>query len=108
MIHFLFLFRKYRATVAQISDLNSNEIDGITNHLGRNVDIHQEYYHLHDNAIGLAKVSRLLLADDSGKDEAFNGKRLNEIQMVCLICHCSLLGLDRDFPISFSLKIFPY
>ena len=43
-------------------------------------DIHQEYYRSHDNAIELAKVSRLLLAVDSGKGKAFKGRRLNEIQ----------------------------
>ena len=43
---FLFLFRKYMATVAQISDLNSPEIEWLANLLGHNVDIHQEYYRL--------------------------------------------------------------
>ena len=78
---FLFLFRKYMATVAQISDLNANEIDWLANHLGHNVDIHRKYYRLHDNTIELAKVSRLLLTVDSGKAEAFKDKRLNEIQI---------------------------
>ena len=36
------------ATVAQISDLNPNEIEWLANHLGHNVDTHQEYYRLHD------------------------------------------------------------
>ena len=68
-------------TVAQISDLNSNEIEWLANHFGRNIDIHQEYYHLHNNAVELAKESHLLLVDDSGKGEAFNRKRLNEIKV---------------------------
>ena len=72
------------ATVVQTSDLNLNEIQWLTNHLDHSVDIHQEYYRLHNNAIGLAKVSRVLLAVDSGKCEKFKGKRLNEIQVdVC-------------------------
>lgn len=58
------------ATVAQISDLNSNEIEWLANHLGHNVDIHQEYYRLHDNAVELSKVGHLLLAVDSGKGGA--------------------------------------
>ena len=81
------------ATVAQISDLNSNEIEWLANHLGHNVDIHQEYYRLHDNAIELSKVSRLLLAVDSGKGEAFKGNRLDKIQidgMIFFYCINSL------------------
>ena len=68
------------ATVAQISDLNSSEIEWLANHLGHSVGIHQEYYRLHDNAVELPKVSRLLLAVDSGKGEAFKGRRLDEIE----------------------------
>ena len=68
------------ATVAQISDLNSSEIEWLANHLGHSVGIHQEYYRLHDNAIELPKVSRLLLAVDSGKGEAFKGRQLDEIE----------------------------
>ena len=48
------------AAIAQISDLNSNEVEWLANHLGHNVNIHQEYYCLNDNAIELAKVSRFL------------------------------------------------
>ena len=62
------------ATVAQVSDLNSNEIEWLANYLGHTVDIHQEYYTLHENATELSKVSCLLLATDSGKGEAFKGK----------------------------------
>ena len=43
--------------------------------------MHQEYYGLHDNAIELAKVSRVLLAAYRSKGEKFKGKRLNEIQV---------------------------
>ena len=42
---FLFIFL-FMATVAQISDLNSPEIEWLANLLGHNVDIHQEYYRL--------------------------------------------------------------
>ena len=62
------------ATVAQVSDLNSNEIEWLASHLGHTVDIHQEYYGLHENATELSKVSSLLLATDIGKGEAFKGK----------------------------------
>ena len=77
----IFTWGKYMATVVQMSDLNSNEIEWLANHLGHDVDIYQEYYRLYDNATELSKVSRLLLAVDSGKGEAFKGKRLDEIQI---------------------------
>ena len=84
------------ATVAQISDLNSSEIEWLANHLGHNVDIHQEYYRLHDNAIELSKVSRLLLAVDSGKGETFKGKRLDEIQIDGMIFSYRISSLSSE------------
>ena len=76
------------ATVAQISDPNSNEIEWLVNHLGHSVDIHQEYYRLHDNAIELAV--------DSGKGETFRGKRLDEIQIDSMISFYCISSLSPE------------
>ena len=92
----IFTWRKYMATVAQISDPNSNEIEWLANHLGHSVDIHQEYYRLRDNAIELSKVSRLLLAADSGKGETFRGKRLDEIQIDSMISFYCISSLSPE------------
>ena len=93
------------ATVAQISDLNSSEIEWLANHLCHNVGTHQEYYRLHDNATELSKVSRLLLAVDNGKEEAFKGKRLDEIQIDDIFFHCiNSLSPERFHRFYFLLK----
>ena len=69
------------ATIAQISNLSLKEIEWFPNHIYHNADIHQEYYQLYYNAIERTKMSRLLLAVDSGKGEAFKGKRVDEINV---------------------------
>ncbi|XP_057310698.1 uncharacterized protein LOC130648660 [Hydractinia symbiolongicarpus] len=45
------------------------------------VNVHKEYYRLHDSAIELSKVSRLLLAIDSGNGKELVGRSLKEITL---------------------------
>ena len=52
--------RKYIATVSQIVDLNSSELDWLARHLGHDISVHRDYYRLHEHTIELSKVSRLL------------------------------------------------
>ena len=73
--------RKYVATVAQIIDLERNELEWLANHLGHNLDVHKQYYRLSDSAVELAKVSRLLMAVDAGKGKELLGKKLDEINL---------------------------
>ena len=68
-------------TIAQISDLSLSEIKWFANHIYHNADIHQECYQWYYNAIELTKMSRVLLAVDSWKGEAFKGKRVDEINV---------------------------
>ena len=71
--------RKYISTVTQISALNDTEMEWLWNHMGHSIQIHKQYYRLQDSAIELSKVSRLLLAIDSGKGASLQGKKLEEI-----------------------------
>lgn len=73
--------RKYAATVSQILDLNSNELEWLAQHMGHNMEAHKEYYRLQDHTIELAKVSKLLLALDQGLGKHLVGKRLDEITL---------------------------
>ena len=73
--------RKYNATVSQIFDLNSGELEWLSNHMGHDLNIHKDFYRLHDSTIEIAKVSRLLMAIDSGKAARFAGKQLTEISL---------------------------
>lgn len=49
--------------------------------MGHNIDIHEAVYRLHDSTIELAKISRLLMAVDSGQVGAFAGKKLDDINL---------------------------
>ena len=71
--------RKYVATVTQISSLIKTEMEWLCRHMGHSPETHKQYYRMQDSAIELSKVSRLLLAVDSGKGAAIKGKSLQDI-----------------------------
>ena len=73
--------RKYIATVSQIVDLNSAELDWLARHLGHDIAVHRDFYRLQDHNIELSKVSRLLLAVDEGNASKWAGKRLDDIDL---------------------------
>ena len=73
--------RKYNATVSQLFDLNPGELEWLSNHMGHDLNIHKDFYRLHDSTIEIAKVSRLLMAIDSGNAAKFVGKRLEDITL---------------------------
>eukprot|EP00795_Rhopilema_esculentum_P013171 gene13171-3969_t len=73
--------RKYVATVSQIIDLNSSELDWLARHMGHDISVHREYYRLHDSTLELAKVSKLLLAVDEGNSSKWLGRNLDQIQL---------------------------
>ena len=73
--------RKYIATMSQILSLKEHEIGWLAKHLGHDIRTHREYYRLHDSTIELAKVSKLLLAMDSGKAGSLKGRTLDEINI---------------------------
>ena len=61
--------------------LENNELEWLAGHLGHDVNVHKEYYRLEDSAIELAKVSRLLIAIDSGNGKDLAEKSLSDIQL---------------------------
>nr|XP_023028017.1 uncharacterized protein LOC111516064 [Leptinotarsa decemlineata] len=63
--------RKYVATVVQVFDLKESESDWLARHLGHDIRIHRDFYRLHESAVELTKVSRILLAVDSGTTANF-------------------------------------
>ncbi|KAJ8927546.1 hypothetical protein NQ314_019975 [Rhamnusium bicolor] len=71
--------RKYITTVVQVFDLKETEVDWLARHLGHNIRIHREFYRLHESAVEITKISRLLLAIDNGNVNKFAGKSLSEI-----------------------------
>ena len=73
--------RKYAATVSQVLDLDSNELEWLASHMGHDVNVHKHFNRLQDQTLELAKVSKLLLAIDEGKAGNLMGKKLDEITL---------------------------
>lgn len=73
--------RKYVATVCQVFNMSEVETDWLARHLGHDIRIHRNFYRLHEHATELGKVSRLLMAVDSGKANQFRNKKLDEIDI---------------------------
>ena len=72
-------FRKYVATVAQIVSLSENEMEWLCNHMGHRIDVHRQFYRLPTAALELSKVSKLLIAAESGKVHQLAGQSLVNI-----------------------------
>ncbi|XP_064653244.1 uncharacterized protein LOC135503570 [Lineus longissimus] len=73
--------RKYTATVTQVLGLKEGELEWLSNHMGHTADIHRQSYRLHESTIEMAKVSKILLAIDSGNVGRFQGKSLSDIDL---------------------------
>lgn len=71
--------RKYVATVSQAAALTEVDVDWLARHLGHDVRLHREFYQLHESTTELAKVSKLLMAVDSGNIRGVVGKSLVEM-----------------------------
>lgn len=88
--------RKYMATVSQIFELNEVEIEWLARHLTHDIRVHREFYRLHDSSVELAKVSKLLLAVESGKPGSWKGCKLDEINLEMVGLTENELGLSDD------------
>lgn len=73
--------RKSIATISQTAALTQMDVDWLARHLDHNIRIHREFYRLHESTAELAKVSKLLLAVDSGNIRQMEGKSLAEIEV---------------------------
>ena len=73
--------RKYIATISQVLALKETEVDWLARHLGHDIKVHREFYRLHESTIEIAKVSKLLLAVDSGRAGCWAGKSLSDINI---------------------------
>ncbi|XP_070212811.1 uncharacterized protein [Littorina saxatilis] len=73
--------RKHLATVSQILNLSEHELEQVCGFLGHNILVHREYYRLPSDTYQLAKVSRLLMAAETGEISKFQGKSLSDIHL---------------------------
>ena len=72
--------RKHIATLSQLINLGSNDLEMLANFMGHDIKIHREFYRLPEDTLQLAKCSKLLLIMEKGINE-YKGKTLNEIEI---------------------------
>lgn len=73
--------RKQIATLSQILNLKDNEMDLLADFLGHDIRVHREFYRLPEHTLQVAKVSKILLALESGDFSKQSGKSLSEIDV---------------------------
>jgi len=71
--------RKHIATTSQILNLQETELDLLAGFLGHDLHIHRTFYRLPQDTLQLAKVSKILIAYDSGQIASYKGKSLDDI-----------------------------
>ena len=71
--------RRSVATMSQLADLNDTEVDWLARHLGHDIRVHREYYRLQTSTITLSKVSKMLMAVDSGVQNRWTRINLSQI-----------------------------
>ena len=72
--------RKYLATAAQIWDLPQNQRVWVADILGHDLNVHDKYYRMHNNAVNLAKMTNFLYIADKGKVKDAYLKNLDTLQ----------------------------
>ncbi|KAF7641710.1 hypothetical protein LDENG_00274210, partial [Lucifuga dentata] len=70
--------RKHVATVSQLLNLQTHELDQLATFMGHDIEVHREFYRLPEETLQMAKVSRLLFALQGGMGK-FKGKSLEDI-----------------------------
>jgi hypothetical protein len=71
--------RKHIATMAQVLNLKTHELDQLARFMGHDINVHREFYRLPEETCQVAKISKMLIALEEGKIHNFAGKSLAEI-----------------------------
>ncbi|XP_063226925.1 uncharacterized protein LOC134533339 isoform X1 [Bacillus rossius redtenbacheri] len=71
--------RKHVATMTQLLNLRTHELDALATFMGHDIRVHRQYYRLQDDAMELAKVSKLLINLDKGKLSLMKNRNLDEL-----------------------------
>ncbi|XP_075034752.1 uncharacterized protein LOC142097053 [Mixophyes fleayi] len=70
--------RKHIATLLKVLNLNDTELDQLADFLEHDIRVQQQYYRLPESTLQLAKISKQLMALESGRLAEFKAKNLNE------------------------------
>ncbi|CAH0556796.1 unnamed protein product, partial [Brassicogethes aeneus] len=73
--------RKHIATVTQLLNLQSNEIDQLAKFMGHTTKTHESFYKLPQDVYQIAKVSKILQIMEKGNAAEFKNKTLEEIDI---------------------------
>ena len=64
--------------------------------MGHELHIHRDFYRLHESTVEIAKVSRILIAVDSGEARKYKGKSLNEIAIEDISFESAQVGSNEE------------
>ncbi|XP_043203959.1 uncharacterized protein LOC122371602 [Amphibalanus amphitrite] len=86
-------YRKHAATMLQLLQLSDTELDVVARFMGHDIRVHRSYYRLPERTVYAAKVSKILIAMETGMGE-FAGQKLNDLDPVNM--SCGDRGSDED------------
>jgi hypothetical protein len=61
--------------------MDEKDLQEVARHMGHELSVHRKFYRLQDDVIELAKISKLLLAVESGKASHFSGMSLDDLDL---------------------------
>ncbi|XP_060584686.1 uncharacterized protein LOC132740736 isoform X2 [Ruditapes philippinarum] len=61
--------------------MKENDVQEVARHMGHELAVHRKFYRLQDDVIELAKISKLLLAVESGQAHHFKGMSLDDLDL---------------------------
>lgn len=73
--------RKHLATLTQLFNMTSNDIEQLATFMGHTFDVHSKSYRLPDDVYQTAKIAKLLLLMERGDAGKYKGKTLEEIDL---------------------------
>uniref|UniRef100_A0A0A9YTF3 Nucleoside diphosphate kinase n=1 Tax=Lygus hesperus TaxID=30085 RepID=A0A0A9YTF3_LYGHE len=73
--------RKHLATMSQLFNMTSNDMEQLAAFMGHTLGVHQKSYRLPDDIYQTAKMSKLLLIMEKGGAAEFKGKSLEEVEL---------------------------
>ncbi|XP_048851872.1 uncharacterized protein LOC125720457 isoform X2 [Brienomyrus brachyistius] len=91
--------RKYVATLSNVLHLNNTETDRLADVLGHNIRVQREDCRLPGSTLQLAKISKVLMALETGRFGEFSGKNLEDINIDASELEAEVSiehSLDRD------------
>ncbi|XP_033759896.1 uncharacterized protein LOC117342041 isoform X2 [Pecten maximus] len=73
--------RKHIATVSQIMNLGSTDLEQLATFMGHDIEIHRSFYRLPESTIQVAKLGKFLLALDSGDVSKYSSCTLDDVTL---------------------------